>query len=82
LEAGSVSGALDDLDCPVTEFGQGVTQVGAIVDAIGEEMPQPRKQLMDGTGSMTSLAPSRSWIWISAGCTAAPTRIGGRQFRL
>ena len=48
LEAGSVSGALDDLDCPVTEFGEGVTQVGAVVDTIGEEMSQPGKQLMDG----------------------------------
>ena len=29
---------------PVTEFGEGVTQVGAIVDTIGEEMSQPGKQ--------------------------------------
>ena len=48
LKTGSVSGALDDLDGPVTEFGEGVTQVGAIVDAVGEEMAQPGKQLMDG----------------------------------
>ena len=46
MEAGS--GALDDLDCPVSEFGEGVTQVGAVVDTIGEEMSQPGKQLMDG----------------------------------
>src|SRR6266853_2801988 len=48
LKAGSVSGAFDDLNRPVTEFGEGVPQVGAVIDAVGEEMAQPGKQLMDG----------------------------------
>src|SRR6516164_6138391 len=48
LKAGSVSGAFDNVDGPGTEFGEGVTQVGAVVDAVSEEMSQPGKQLMDG----------------------------------
>src|SRR5271167_3626280 len=38
LKAGSVSGAFDDLDGPLAEFGECLTQVGAVVDAVGEEM--------------------------------------------
>jgi hypothetical protein len=48
LEAGRVSGALDDLNRPVAEFGKGITQVGAIVDTVSEEVAQPGKQLVDG----------------------------------
>src|SRR5439155_25993688 len=32
---------------PLAEFGEGVTQIGAVIDTVGEEMAQPRKQLMD-----------------------------------
>ena len=48
LKAGSVSGAFDDVDGPVTEFGEGLTQVGVVIDAVGEEMTQPGKQLVNG----------------------------------
>src|SRR6516164_6733219 len=48
LKAGSISGAFDDLDSPVTELDQGVTQVATVVDAVGEQVAQPRKQLVDG----------------------------------
>src|SRR3984893_12762329 len=48
LKAGRVGGALDDLEGPVTEFGEGLTQIGAVIDAVGEEMAQPGKQLVDG----------------------------------
>src|ERR1700747_2118466 len=48
LKAGSVSGAFDDLDGPLAEFGESFMQVGASVDTVGEEMAQPGKQLVDG----------------------------------
>ena len=48
MKADGVSGAFDDFDGPVTEFGEGITQTGAIIDAVGEEMTQPGKQLVDG----------------------------------
>ena len=48
MEAGRVSGALDDLNHPVAEFGKGITQVGAVVDTVSEEVAQPGKQLVDG----------------------------------
>jgi hypothetical protein len=41
LKAGRVGGALDDLNGPIAEFGEGLAQVGAVVDAVGEEMAQP-----------------------------------------
>src|ERR1700674_6118508 len=48
LKADRVSGTFDDLDRPVAEFDEGVTQVGAVIDAVSEEMAQPGKQLVDG----------------------------------
>src|SRR6202030_304584 len=66
LKAARVGGAFDDLDGPVAEFGAGVTQVGAVIDAVGEEMAQPGKQLVDG------LDDQHCPIAIS-GCTSAPT---------
>src|SRR5271156_3638711 len=48
LKSSRVSGAFDDLDGPVAEFSEGVAQVGASVSAVGEEMAQPGKQLVDG----------------------------------
>jgi hypothetical protein len=47
LEAGGPSSALNDLDGPVTEGGESVTQVGTVVGAIGKKMAKPRKQLID-----------------------------------
>jgi hypothetical protein len=47
LEAGRVSSPFDNLDGPVTELAEGVTQDSAVLDAIGKEMAQPRKQPMD-----------------------------------
>jgi len=38
LKSDRVSGAFDDLDRPVTEFGKVLTQIGAVIDAVGEEM--------------------------------------------
>ena len=69
LKADGVSGGFDDFDGPVTEFGEGITQTGAIIDAVGEEMTQPGKQLVDGRDDQSGT--SRSWT--SAGCTSAPT---------
>jgi hypothetical protein len=37
---------LDDLDGPVTKFDEGITQLGAVVDAVGEQVAQPGKQLV------------------------------------
>src|SRR6266700_5060302 len=37
LKAGSVSGAFDDFDGPVTEFDEGIPQVRSIIDAVGKE---------------------------------------------
>ena len=48
MKSDRVSGAFDDLDRPVTEFGKGLTQIGAVIDAVGEEMAQPWKQLVNG----------------------------------
>jgi hypothetical protein len=44
LKASSVSGAFDDLDGPLGEFGDCPTQVGAIVDTVGEEMRKILRQ--------------------------------------
>src|SRR5271156_5301254 len=38
LKSDRVSGAFDDLDRPVTEFGKSFTQIGAVVDTVCEEM--------------------------------------------
>jgi hypothetical protein len=38
LKAGSVSSAFDDLDGPLAELHEGITQVGAMVDTVCEEM--------------------------------------------
>ena len=48
MKAGSVSGAFDDFDGPVTEFDEGIPQVRSIIDAVGKEVAQPGKQLVDG----------------------------------
>jgi len=47
LKSGRVSGAFDDLDRPLAEFDEGVAQIGAVIDAVGEEMAQPGKQLVN-----------------------------------
>src|SRR6266446_100932 len=48
LKACSVSGAFDDFNRPVAELDEGLAQVGAMINAVGEEMAQPGKQLVDG----------------------------------
>src|SRR6266481_4397841 len=48
LKACRVSGAFDDFDGPVAELDEGLAQVRAIINAVGEEMAQPGKQLVDG----------------------------------
>ena len=48
LKSGRVSGAFDDLDGPFAEFDEGVAQIGAVIDTVGEEMAQPWKQLVNG----------------------------------
>src|SRR5438552_13316125 len=47
LKSGRVGGAFDNLDGPLAEFGESVTQIGAVIDTVGEEMAQPGKQIMD-----------------------------------
>ena len=47
LKASSVNGAFDDLDSPVTDPGKGLLQTGAVVDAVGKEVAQPGKPLVD-----------------------------------
>jgi hypothetical protein len=69
LKAGSVRSAFDDVDGPIAEFGEGLTQVGAVVDAVGEEMAQPGKQLMDGLDDEAGTIA----ILDIGGCTSAPT---------
>jgi len=51
------------------KFDEGITQLGAVVDAVGEQVAQPGKQLVDRLDDPHR--PSRSWI--SAGCPSAPT---------
>ena len=41
-------GASDDFDCPVSEFDESLAQIGAVVDAVGKQVAQPRKQVVDG----------------------------------
>src|ERR1700746_775243 len=43
LEARCISRPFDNLDGPVTQLGEGVTQIGAVVDAVGKQMAQPGK---------------------------------------
>src|ERR1700747_2445810 len=50
-KAGSVSGAFDDLDGPLAKFGECLTQVGAIVDAVGEQVAQPGTLLHGSAGA-------------------------------
>src|SRR6476660_2730717 len=38
LKASSGIGAFDNLDGPLAEFDEGITQVGAVVDTVCEEM--------------------------------------------
>src|SRR5205814_8893809 len=47
LESGRFGGACDNLDGSLAEFGESVTQIGAVIDTVGEEMAQPGKQIMD-----------------------------------
>src|SRR4030095_9902567 len=52
-----------DLDGPVAEFDQDGAQVGAIIDAVGKEMTQPWKQVVDSSddqpGTVTILDVGR-----------------------
>jgi hypothetical protein len=48
LKSGRVSGAFDNPDGPLAEFGEGITQTGADIDTVAEEMAQLGKQLADG----------------------------------
>ena len=48
MKSGRVSGAFDDLDRPLAEFDEGVAQIGAVIDTVGEEMAQAWKQLVNG----------------------------------
>src|SRR5204862_7962333 len=57
LKSGRVGGAFDNLDGPLAEFGEGVTQIGAVIDTVGEEMAQPRKQLMDSLDDKPGTIP-------------------------
>jgi hypothetical protein len=57
LKAGGRRGAFDDLDGPAAEFVQGGAQVGAIIDAVGKEMAQPGKQLVDGADDQLGPVP-------------------------
>ena len=47
LEAAGVGHAPDDLDCPLAEFGEGVQQLIAGIGAVGEEVAQPGKEIVD-----------------------------------
>jgi hypothetical protein len=69
LKSGRVSGAFDNLDGPLAEFGEGITQIRAVIDTVGEEMAQPGKQLVDGLDDKPGIIA----ILDIGGCTSAPT---------
>jgi len=48
LKAGSLSSAFDNVGGPIAELDEGLTQVRAVVHAVGEQVTQPGKQLVDG----------------------------------
>ena len=48
MKARRLGGAFDDFDRPVAEFDESLAQIGAVVDAVGKEVAQPRKQVVDG----------------------------------
>ena len=47
FEADGVGRALDDFDSPLTEIPQGVEQLLPGIGAIGKQMAQPRKEVVD-----------------------------------
>jgi hypothetical protein len=47
VKASNPSGARDDLDCPVAKFGQSLAQIGTVIDAVGKQMVQPGKRVVD-----------------------------------
>src|SRR6516225_5520870 len=68
-KASRVSSAFDDLNGPFAELGEGVTQVGAVVNTIGEQVAQPGKQLVDRLDDQNRTIA----ILDIGGCTLAPT---------
>lgn len=40
LKRADLLGVLDDFDCPATEFGCGIAQLAAAVDAVDKQVPQ------------------------------------------
>jgi hypothetical protein len=46
--ADALPGDMPGLRGPVTEFGEGLSQIGAVIGAVGEQVAQPGKQLVEG----------------------------------
>ena len=72
LKADGVSGAFDDFDGPVTEFGKGITQTGAIIDAVGEAMTQPGEQLVDRRDDQSGTVAILDIGGVHLGATSRP----------
>src|SRR3974377_2357851 len=69
LEANAVGHALDDLDAPAAEFGKCLKQFIAGVGAVGEEVAEPGKEVMDGFDNERR---SGAGLFIGKGDTRAP----------
>ena len=76
LKAGGLSGAFDDLDGPLAEFGERFTQVGAVVDTVGEQVAQPGKQLVDGLNDQHGTIAILEIGGVHLGPNQQTTRIG------
>ena len=48
FEANGVGHALDDLDAPLAKFGECLEELIAGIGAVGEEVTQPREEVVDG----------------------------------
>jgi hypothetical protein len=48
FEANGVGHALDDLDAPLAKFGECLHELIAGIGAVGEEVAQPREEVLDG----------------------------------
>jgi hypothetical protein len=48
MKARRLGGAFDNFDRPIAKFVERFAQIGAVLDAVGKQVAQPRKEVVDG----------------------------------